>query len=637
VRVGIGTRYAAYVSLLTLALVTLALVAAGTLAFRRATVLQGEIQGAIAEAQSTEADAALRATTSYLSNRLFNALLQLDVERLDEEIRQVRTWLPVTSFLVTDAERRVLTDGTDSKKRYGELFPETLPVAEPWLRLLRRPDRSTDVRFAIRSGDVVAGWAVVTLTEDRLSASLRRLNEGTERLWTGYRSSMLYLGAVVLVVTVLLGVLTGGRLSRTLARPLTDMSRAAAQFAAGDLGHAVAVSSRDELGELATALNSMARDLQANETALRSERDLVSRLMETSPVGIVRTDVAGRFLFANPQAERILRLARGDGEANAYREPAWRMTREDGEPLADAEQPFALVVRDRCPVFGLRRAIVWPDGWTLFVSINAAPLLGAAGALDGVVATVEDITERRSRELERERLITDLERKNAELERFTYTVSHDLKSPLVTILGFAGVVEADVKAGVLDRVHDGLSRIVAAGHKMHRLLEDLLELSRIGRIVEISADVPLEDVAHEAVELVQARLDEKGAVVEISPDLPIVRGDRQRLREVFQNLIENAAKFSTKEGIPRIEIGVRSVGVERVVYVRDNGEGIEARFLERVFDLFEKLNARAEGTGVGLTLVRRIVEAHGGRVWAESEGQGRGATFCLTLPQRAEA
>jgi signal transduction histidine kinase len=106
---------------------------------------------------------------------------------------------------------------------------------------------------------------------------------------------------------------------------------------------------------------------------------------------------------------------------------------------------------------------------------------------------------------------------------------------------------------------------------------------------------------------------------------------------VIQNLIENAAKFTGGQAQPRVEVGWRRDGLERVFYVRDNGQGIEPRFLERVFGLFEKLDPSAEGTGVGLALVRRIIEAHGGRVWAESAGVGRGATFCFTLQPPPEA
>jgi len=131
--------------------------------------------------------------------------------------------------------------------------------------------------------------------------------------------------------------------------------------------------------------------------------------------------------------------------------------------------------------------------------------------------------------------------------------------------------------------------------------------------------------------MVRGQLELKRVRVEVAPDLPVVRADRRRLLEVLQNLIENAAKFMGEQREPRVEVGWRQDGAERVYFVRDNGQGIEPRFLERVFGLFEKLDPGGEGTGVGLALVRRIVEAHGGRAWAESEGPGRGATFCFTL------
>jgi signal transduction histidine kinase len=318
-------------------------------------------------------------------------------------------------------------------------------------------------------------------------------------MWTGHRGSLLSLGAVAFAVTLALGILTAVLLSRTLARPLTEMSRAAGEIASGDLDQPLTLDSPDELGDLARSLHRMAVALRTHEEALRAER-------------------------------------------------------------------------------------------------------------------------------------ADLAAKNAELERFTYTVSHDLKSPLVTIRGFAELAGNDLVAGRLERARQDLDRIVTAADKMHRLLEELLELSRVGRVVHEPEDVHLGELAREAVELVRGRIGQADMAVDVAHDLPVVRADRRRLLEVYQNLVENAAKFTHVGRDARVQIGVRSDGGERVFFVRDNGRGIEPRFLERVFALFEKLDAGAEGTGVGLALVRRIVEAHGGRVWAESDGPGHGTTVCFTLP-----
>ena len=248
------------------------------------------------------------------------------------------------------------------------------------------------------------------------------------------------------------------------------------------------------------------------------------------------------------------------------------------------------------------------------------------------------IAKQRAAEEENRRFIAELEAKNAELERFTYTVSHDLKTPLVTIKGFLGLLERDALAvgtdpGAAERVRSDVRRIGGAADRMGRLLEDLLELSRIGRIVNQPQQVALGELAHEARELVAETIAERGAIVEIAPDLPVVFGDRERLLEVYQNLIENAVKHAGEAAAPRVEIGWRRGGGAPVFYVRDRGVGIDPRYHEKVFGLFERLDAAAEGTGVGLALVKRIVEVHGGRVWVESEGEGRGSTFCFTLPR----
>jgi signal transduction histidine kinase len=232
----------------------------------------------------------------------------------------------------------------------------------------------------------------------------------------------------------------------------------------------------------------------------------------------------------------------------------------------------------------------------------------------------------------RQSLISELEAKNAELERFTYTVSHDLKSPLFTIRGFLGYLERDALSGHRERLHADIERIISATDKMQELLNDLLELSRIGRVVNERQEIPFEEVVRDALTLVQGRLAERGVNVHIDANLPVVFGDRPRLVEVLQNLLDNAAKFMGSQSQPRIEIGQR--GEENgfaVFFVRDNGIGIAAEHHERIFGLFNKLDVQSEGTGIGLALVKRIIEVHGGRIWVESEA-GKGATFLFTLP-----
>ncbi len=230
----------------------------------------------------------------------------------------------------------------------------------------------------------------------------------------------------------------------------------------------------------------------------------------------------------------------------------------------------------------------------------------------------------------------ELEAKNAELERYTYTVSHDLKSPLITIKGFLSLLERDAIKGDIERVKKDASRIHNAAEKMNQLLDELLELARIGRVVGVSESVSLKDLANEAVNLIEGQIKELGIQVKISPDLPVLYVDRRRFVEVLQNLIDNSAKHMGKQPEPRIEIGARQDNEKTVYYVRDNGIGIEERYHENVFGLFNKLDHKSEGTGIGLAIVKRIVEVHSGRIWIESEGNGRGSTFCFTIPEKGE-
>jgi len=233
----------------------------------------------------------------------------------------------------------------------------------------------------------------------------------------------------------------------------------------------------------------------------------------------------------------------------------------------------------------------------------------------------------------RETLINQLETKNAELERFTYTVSHDLKSPLVTINGFLGYLEADVAANDMKRFRHDSERIKEAVVKMHTLLSELLELSRIGRVANPSEIIPFEELIKDAIELVGGRIDKNKVIINIQPNLPSVFGDRQRLTEVLQNLIDNAAKFVRAETNPTIDIGYD--GEENglhIFFVRDNGIGIPQELHDRIFGLFDKLDPHSEGTGIGLAIVKRIVEVHGGRIWVQSEA-GKGSTFFFTLPK----
>ncbi|MFO7679825.1 MAG: ATP-binding protein [Chloroflexota bacterium] len=243
-----------------------------------------------------------------------------------------------------------------------------------------------------------------------------------------------------------------------------------------------------------------------------------------------------------------------------------------------------------------------------------------------------EIAQRTQVKAHQEELIEELERKNAELERFTYTVSHDLKSPLVTVQGFIGFLEADLIEKNWPNVQEDLNHIKNATAKMYMLLQDLLELSRLGRMVNPSEAVSFSLIVEEALANVFGQITKRDIAVVVAQDMPVVHVDRQRLVEVLQNLLDNAVKFMGKQPEPQIEIGWKRHLAEYHFFIRDNGIGLDARYHEKVFGLFERIYPEVEGTGVGLALVKRIVELHNGRIWIESAGVGQGATFWFSLP-----
>ena len=258
--------------------------------------------------------------------------------------------------------------------------------------------------------------------------------------------------------------------------------------------------------------------------------------------------------------------------------------------------------------------------------------------LDRLLGVLERIARRRRMEnenlrlaSERELLIGRLERQNAELERYAYTVSHDLKSPLIPITGFLGLLERAARQRDERALESAIGRIDKAAKQMKQMLDELLELSKLGRSANPSEAVALSELAREAVAQLEAGDEAKRVQFVVADDLPTIHCDRVRMREVFQNLIENAVKFMGQQAAPRVEVGVRVDDGERVIFVVDNGIGIAERYHDKIFGLFDKLDSAALGSGIGLALVKRIIEVHGGRVWVESEGGGQGSAFCFTI------
>jgi PAS domain S-box-containing protein len=242
-----------------------------------------------------------------------------------------------------------------------------------------------------------------------------------------------------------------------------------------------------------------------------------------------------------------------------------------------------------------------------------------------LVIFLRDITNRKQAEME-------LQKKNAETEQFIYTVSHDLRSPLVTVKTFMGYLEKDMAEGNQEQLAQDIQFVHSAADKMKLLLDELLEMSRIGRVESPPVKVSFLTVVGEALGALAGVIKERTVDIRMPDTDLMLFGERPRLCQVWQNLIENSIKYSHDNSILRIELGLQQENGETVFFVKDNGIGIDGQYATRIFGIFKKLDPKSPGAGLGLSMVQRIVEKCDGKVWVESDGCGKGSCFKFTLP-----
>jgi PAS domain S-box-containing protein len=352
------------------------------------------------------------------------------------------------------------------------------------------------------------------------------------------------------------------------------------------------------------------------EQALRDSESRFAAMFNQAPMAYQSLDADGRFLEVNPAWLSAL---------------GYRRDEVIGKWFGDFLAPeFVEAFRERFPQFKAAGRIH-----------SEFEMLNRRGerrhiAFEGRVGYAPDGTFQQTHCIfvdttERTRAEEALARQNDELNRFAYTVSHDLKSPLVTVQTFLGYLEQNMARQDAAAVKEDLGFIHKAADKMGRLLDEILTLARAGLQQNPSTQMPLQAVVDEALALVAGQVSARGVQVTVT-DAPVVLvGDRERLVGVFQNLLDNAVKFLGDQAFPRIEVGAESIEDEVVFFVRDNGIGIEPGDMRRIFGIFERLDPGSAGSGLGLALVKRIVEGHGGRIWVESAGPGQGTTFRFTL------
>lgn len=382
---------------------------------------------------------------------------------------------------------------------------------------------------------------------------------------------------------------------------------------------------------IAMALKNEIQEQDSLDRASKKQQiseDRFEKLFMEAPLGIaVVNTLTGRIYEVNPMFAQIV-----DRTMEELTQIDW-MSITHADDIQEDLDNRALLNAGKINGYQMEKRYLRRDGSPVWINMIVSKILVPEQSPPCNLCMIENIEKRKQAEEMMLQLNANLEAKNQELDRFTYTVSHDLKSPLVTIQGFTGLIEQSLGDHCNEEVQSSIDYITRATSTMYTMIDDLLALSRIGHATHSREPVSLAEVVQEALDWTANPMADHPATVKVSQDLPRVIGDYKRLREMMQNLIENAIKYMGEQPSPCIEIGATDIDGQRACYVRDNGIGILPQHHEKVFDLFERLSPDGEGTGVGLAKVRRIIQLHGGRIWIESTGEaGRGATFWFTLP-----
>jgi PAS domain S-box-containing protein len=350
----------------------------------------------------------------------------------------------------------------------------------------------------------------------------------------------------------------------------------------------------------------------------------------------------------NVQADKVYRseeLCRIFGVTTDEFTPTFEgyLERVHPEDRAATRRRIEEALRDRVP-FDFEERIVRPDGAIRQLRSRGSWSFDESGNLVTLVGTCQDITDQKLTEerlrrtereaSERQKVAELLAAKNEELKAFAYTVSHDLKAPLRAIAGYARELEQNQRAGLADRPLWCLRQIGRAAHNLERLIEELLEYSRLDMQAPIDGTVRLQDVVDAILRDRSTLIRSQGALVNVRLSTAPVRTWERGLSQVLTNLIDNALKYSREASPPRIQIESETRPGNVTITVADNGIGFDMKHHERIFGLFTRLVSPEtfEGTGAGLAIAKKLVDKMGGRIWAES-APGRGATFFVDLPQ----
>jgi PAS domain S-box-containing protein len=349
-------------------------------------------------------------------------------------------------------------------------------------------------------------------------------------------------------------------------------------------------------------------------------------LLEAAPDAMVVVSQMGQIMMLNVQMEKQFGYLRAELVGRPMNDiiPEGFAERRRADGLRSVEEALAQQIDTGMLLTGRRK-----DGSTFPIEVMLSPLEGPEGMV--VTVAIRDATARQQAEAHLRRKIEELHLSNEELRQFAYVASHDLQEPLRMVASFMRLLSKRYKGRLGADGDEFIAFALDGATRMQQLIDDLLAHSRIGTVEKDLLRTSTEEALHQAVMNLQSAIDESGARITHDP-LPTILADRRQMIQLFQNLVGNAIKYR-RGPVPEVHISAAQHGrTEWIFTVRDNGLGIEARYFEKIFGMFQRLHTREQfpGTGIGLAICKKIVERHGGSISVESE-PGHGSTFRFAL------